>query len=132
MRKLTIAVDFDGTLVEHKFPVIGEAYPGAFEAVLALQSQGHDIMLFTCREDVEESNYLTEAVEYCRSKGVEFVSVNENTPYYKAKGFACRKPYFDILIDDRSGFLPEYWDNIQAWVDYEAEKLALPNYKDGE
>jgi len=132
MRKLTIAVDFDGTLVEHKFPVIGEAYPGAFEALLALQSQGHDIMLFTCREDCEEGPYLTEAVEYCRGKGLEFVSVNENTPYYKSLGFGCRKPYFDILVDDRSGFLPKCWGSIQMWVDYELENGALPNYKDEE
>lgn len=36
-----IAVDFDGTIVEHKYPEIGNEMMFAFPTLKALQSKGH-------------------------------------------------------------------------------------------
>ncbi len=38
---MLIAVDFDGTLVEHRYPEIGRELPFAFETLRMLQKEGH-------------------------------------------------------------------------------------------
>ena len=71
-----IAVDFDGTIVENKYPKIGKPLPFAFETLKAFQKKGCVLILWTCRE----GELLDEAVEFCRRNGVEFYAVNQNHP----------------------------------------------------
>jgi hypothetical protein len=66
---MKIAIDFDGTLVEHKYPKIGKDIPFAFETLKRLQQDNHKLILWTVREGA----LLNEAIEYCRSKGIEFL-----------------------------------------------------------
>lgn len=84
MKRIPIAVDFDGTIVAHEFPHIGAAVPGAFHWMKAWQEAGANLILWTMRSDGRVGNgkengpVLTEAVEFCQSNGIEFWSVNEN------------------------------------------------------
>ena len=66
---MIIAVDFDGTIVEHRYPEIGREKPFAFDTLKMLQKEGHRLILWTVRED----KLLEEAVEFCRQHGVEFL-----------------------------------------------------------
>lgn len=50
---MTIYLDFDGTLVEHKHPAIGKYNPGGLEVIRALQNKGHEIIINTLRSDIE-------------------------------------------------------------------------------
>ena len=115
MRRLTFGIDFDGTIVEHVFPEIGKEYPLAIDALKFIKQRGHDIILFTCREDCERK-YLKEAIEWLRVRGVVPDSVNENTPYYQSQGYTSRKPFWDFLIDDSAGFRPENWNWVRGLV----------------
>ena len=66
---MTIAVDFDGTIVTHEYPNIGKPIPFAIETLKKLQQEGHhQLILWTCRE----GELLQEAIDYCASKGLEF------------------------------------------------------------
>jgi hydroxymethylpyrimidine pyrophosphatase-like HAD family hydrolase len=38
---MKIAFDFDGTIVEYKYPEIGKTRPFAFETLKMLQNKGH-------------------------------------------------------------------------------------------
>ncbi len=99
--KLIIAVDFDGTLVEHKYPQIGEQIPNAFDTLKMLRKDGHSLILWTCREGKE----LQDAIDYCLDEGVFFDGHNE-TPFFKS-----RKALANIYIDDRNiGGLPSWTD----------------------
>lgn len=101
--KLIIAVDFDGTIVEQRFPEIGKPKDLAFETLNMFKEFGHKLILWTCREDNQEGKHLTAAVEFCRAHGLEFDAVNENvadSPY--AHLGAGRKVYADVYIDDKS------------------------------
>lgn len=100
---MIIAVDFDGTIATDRFPNIGEPVFFAIECLRKFKEVGHKLILWTCREDSPERKYLTEAVEFCRSHGVEFDAINENTPDspYNLLG-KSRKVYADIYIDDKS------------------------------
>ena len=68
---MTIAIDFDGTIVTHRYPQIGEEIPFATEALKLLIKQQHRLILWTVRE----GDLLKEAVDWCRERGVEFYAV---------------------------------------------------------
>lgn len=104
VRPLTIAVDFDGTIVEHRYPAIGKEIPFAFQVLRELQQRGFRLILWTYRH----GEALEAAVAYCRAQGIEFYAVNANhpdEPYDPAQ--ESRKILADLYIDDRNvgGFL---------------------------
>jgi hypothetical protein len=108
-KKLTIAVDFDGTIVEHRYPDIGEIIPGAFEVLRELQERGHRLILWTVRDGIDLKN----AVDFCLDHGIIFFAVNESMPNEEFNKYISRKVDADIFIDDRNvgGFLG--WDKIR-------------------
>jgi hydroxymethylpyrimidine pyrophosphatase-like HAD family hydrolase len=95
---MKIAVDFDGTIVEHKYPAIGNEYLFAIETLKELQRQQHQIILWTFRVGKE----LDEAIEYCRNRGLKFYAVNKNYPEEVYNETISRKIISDIYIDDRN------------------------------
>ncbi len=97
-QSLKIAVDFDGTIVEHRYPRIGEEMLFAFETLRELKKKGHMLILWTFREGEE----LEAAVEFCRERGLEFWAVNQNFPEETYDSMENRKVLADIYIDDRN------------------------------
>lgn len=95
---MTIAVDFDGTIVDHEYPRIGKPKLFAFETLKALQDRGDQLILWTYRAGKE----LDEAVEFCRNNGIEFYAVNKNYPEEVYDETISRKIIADIYIDDRN------------------------------
>lgn len=96
---MNIAVDFDGTIVEDRFPAIGPELPFAVETLRMLQKDQHRIILWTVRE----GDTLREAVEWCRKRGLEFYAVNKDFPEENIalnEQFS-RKLKADVFIDDR-------------------------------
>jgi len=94
-----IAVDFDDTIVDDHFPEIGPKINNVVDNIKRLKDQGVYVILWTCRS----GQYLTNAVEYCRSIGLEFDSVNENLKHIQEKyGLDTRKVFADYYIDDKS------------------------------
>ena len=110
---MIIAVDFDGTIVEHKYPGIGEEIPFAISTLRLLAEQRHRLILWTVRR----GKLLNDAVEWCRSRGLEFYAVNKNFPEEILEGENCfGKINADIFIDDRNlGGLPD-WGVIYKMV----------------
>ena len=93
-----IAVDFDGTLVEDKFPLIGSPNPVLIDYLKQQKSIGAKLILWTCRNGTALDN----AVQFCRFLGLEFDAVNENLPEVKTLfGGDTRKVYADIYLDDK-------------------------------
>lgn len=110
---MTIAVDFDGTIVEHRYPKIGEEIPFATETLKILAQERHKLILWTVRE----GELLEEAIEWCRQQGVFFYSVNKDYPEEEKShnGFS-RKLKADLFIDDRNlGGLPD-WGTIYQMI----------------
>ena len=104
---MIIAVDFDGTIVEHRYPSIGRELPFAIETLKKLVREQHRLILWTVRR----GKLLDEAVEYCRKRGLEFYAVNRNYPEETEEQIIhnSRKLKADVWIDDRNvGGLPEW------------------------
>ncbi len=126
---LKIAVDFDGTIVEHRYPDIGKEILFAFDTLRALQKQKHLLILWTYRSGKE----LDEAVEFCRQNGIEFYAVNKSYPEEEFnENYASRKIEADLFIDDRNigGMLG--WGEIYQMInpneqpDMQRELNSLP------
>jgi hypothetical protein len=111
---MIIAIDFDGTIVEHKYPSIGTELPFAMDTLIKLKEEGHRLILWTVRE----GKLLDEAVEFCRERGLEFYAINRDYPE-EEKGrnnHYSRKLKVDLWIDDRNlGGLPD-WGTIYEMV----------------
>ena len=110
---MTIAIDFDGTIVEHRYPKIGNEIPFATDTLKMLMKDHHRLILWTVRE----GELLEEAIEWCRQRGVFFYSVNKDYPEEEKShnGFS-RKLKADLFIDDRNlGGLPD-WGTIYQMI----------------
>ena len=106
---MKIAIDFDGTIVEHRYPDIGKTILFAFKALTELQKRGHNLILWTFRSGKE----LEEAIEFCKKNGIEFYAVNKSFPEEEFDNTkASRKIDADLFIDDRNleGF--PGWTNV--------------------
>lgn len=98
VKELTIAIDFDGTIVEHEFPAIGPEVPGAFAWMATLQSRGAKLILWTMRSANQAGgDPLQEAVDFCRSKGITFHGINSNPEQHWS---SSPKAYAHVYVDD--------------------------------
>lgn len=94
-----ICVDFDGTLVDHRYPVLGEPVPGALDWLKRLQVLGARLILFTMRSNTKEGGQLLrEAVQYLENNGIKLYGVNRNPD--QDDWTTSPKAYGDIYIDD--------------------------------
>lgn len=113
---MIIAVDFDGTIVEHKYPVIGKEIPFATATLRQLMKDGHKLILWSVRE----GDLLQEAVDWCEERGVRFYAVNadldeDGADKAGSKHFS-RKVKAHMFIDDRNlGGLPD-WGTIYKMI----------------
>ena len=109
---MKIAVDFDGTIVTHKYPDIGEELLFAIETLKELNRQQHQLILWTFRAGKE----LEEAVAYCKQRGLEFYAVNKNYPEEDFDETISRKINADVYIDDRNlGGFPG-WSTVYEMI----------------
>ena len=107
---MIIAVDFDGTIVEDRYPDIGPEKPFATETLRMLIEKGHLLVLWTVRQGPD----LDKAVQWCHERGVDFYAVNKDYPEETQQGNNrySRKLKVDIFIDDRNvGGIPD-WGTI--------------------
>lgn len=94
-----VAVDFDGVLVEDRFPHVGEPRTRVIARVHRYKELGYRVILWTCRH----GEALEYAVNWCKEQGIEFDAINENIPEVKEMfGTDTRKVYADFYIDDKS------------------------------
>ena len=109
-----IAIDFDGTLVKDAFPEIGTKKEQTYKKLLRkredIEKAGYTpiFILWTCREDLPERAYLSEAVDWCKShlKNINIHSVNTN-PFVN----------FGYPEKVRKIFAHEYWDDKAVEVE---------------
>ncbi len=107
---MIIAVDFDGTLCENRWPEIGKPNTGLIKRLIEMKTQGHRIILWTMRTHSEfygkeggSRDLLQEAVAFCSAQGLIFDGVNEPDPDNARQfGDDSRKVYADIYIDDHN------------------------------
>ncbi len=97
---MIFAIDFDGTIVEHKYPKIGDIKEFAKETIQALYDKGHKIIIWTCRSSEED---IIPVINFLKTNNIPYNKINENID---GIGFYPKpKIYADIYIDDRNIFV---------------------------
>ncbi len=110
-----IAIDFDGTIVHNRFPVIGAPMLGAAKVIKELMKIKYvRLILWTVRD----GEHLKDAVDWCKSRGLVFDTVNENI-----KGLSkSPKIYAHYYIDDKGVCAPTWIDGRAIYLDWEKIK----------
>lgn len=117
-------IDLHETCVKPNYQVgniTTEFYPFAKEALQAM-SKREDLILvmWTCSHPEEIKQYL----EYFAAQDIVFKFVNENPEVVTDKlshGNYDKKPYCNILIDDKAGFEVSEWFDILEFVNIEKQ-----------
>lgn len=134
MKQNIIAVDFDGTLCENKWPEIGMPNEELIEYLKKRQANGEKLILWTSRNEEQTK----EAVEWCKKYGLVFDAVNDNLPeIVEAFGGNCRKIFANEYIDDRNRSISSCREksSMERWAENEvtiACRREKPDRKDGE
>lgn len=118
-KNLTIAVDFDGTIVENRYPKIGKPILFALETLTKFQEEGHHIILWTYRTGPE----LDEALNYCNMMGLQFYAVNKSYPEEVFDSSISRKIQADYFIDDRNVGGLMGWGEIYHLISEMSQRL---------
>lgn len=121
---MLIAVDFDGTIVEHRYPEIGREIPFATQTLRQLIKDRHQLILWTVRE----GKLLDDAIEWCRERGVEFWAVNKDYPEEDVTKNAhfSRKIKADVFIDDAMvGGLPDWGEIYQIISEHKSYRQII-------
>ena len=106
---MIVAVDFDGTLCEDRYPEIGRPMQAMIEIIKGIKKSGHKVILWTCRCGRD----LNEAVKWCTERGIEFDAVNDNLPENVEKyQNNSRKINADFYIDDKSLLIGPRYNNL--------------------
>ena len=120
LHKTIVAVDFDGTVVEHCYPRVGPDVCGAVETLHWLQDLGVRLILFTMRSGRQRR----EAVEWFETKGIKLWGVNRN-PEQDA-WTDSPKVYAHRYIDDAAVGCPLIRpDGRRPYVDWPAIRRLL-------
>ena len=130
MQSLVVAIDFDGCIAYYDgwrgVDVFGKILPGAIEALKAIRSAGHRIIIWTCRQNTQA------LFDYLVRSGVPFDAINTN-PWDKVVDPTpgeCRKIPADVYIDDRGvsfrgdwSKIPELINNFVTWVPHRSMEI---------
>ena len=123
MNSYVIAIDFDGTCVEHEYPSVGMDVEGAVETLRALNNKGHRLILFTMRS----GDKLDKAVKWFKDREIELWAVNENPE--QREWTESPKVFADVYIDDAALGCPIMfidgvrrpvvnWRKVREWLEY--------------
>lgn len=137
-----IILDFDGTVVKHEFPLIGEDI-GAVPVLKELVSNGHKLILFTMRSDLVDPNsedieitcqsgkYLSDAVQWFKDNDIPLYGIQKNPTQHTWT--SSPKAYGNLIIDDSGLGIPlimpiEGVDNWRPYVDWAGVRELLSIY----
>lgn len=109
-KQLVLSIDFDGTICELSFPEVGALKKDADVYIRRLYSEGHKIIINTCRS----GKYEGLAQDFLDENLIPYDYINSNLPsLITAYEQDCRKISADIYIDDKCLMgLPDTWEEI--------------------
>lgn len=110
----TIAIDFDGTCVDHRYPEVGPPAPMAVEVMQQLVASGHKLILYTMRS----GDGLEDAKKWFAENSIELYGIQYDPE--QATWTTSNKCHADICIDDRNlgcpvRMVPEFQSPVVDW-----------------
>lgn len=134
MKNKIIAVDFDGTLCENKYPEIGVPHMDVIEYIKRKKAEGNKLILWTNRMN----DKLDAAIQWSLEQGIIFDAVNDNLPeIVELFGTNPRKIFANEYIDDHNVLVSSCRgkSTMEKWAEEEVRiacKHEAPERKEGE
>lgn len=101
-----IALDLDGTLIEKRWPELGEWIPGAQEAVKELIDRGHHCYLYSARlSSKHPSGDVRDPAEVFVARA-EVRALLDDAGLEQVDIWEGDKPFWHVLVDDRCLWFP--------------------------
>ena len=112
LRRLVLAIDYDGTLDHTPYPGVGLIPEVALNVLQQLREDGHELILWTCREGAA----LEAAVNNLRQQGFvfDFMNRNADSTLDWMEGDS-RKIFAHFYLDDRAAL--RTYERID-WVEF--------------
>ena len=119
-----IVLDFDGTVVKHAYPAVGEDI-GAVPILKRLVANGCNLLLNTMRSrDSAGVDTLQPALDWFEARGLPLFGVNENPT--QREWTSSPKVYGNLYIDDSALGAPLKVDaQGSAYMDWDQVALIL-------
>src|ERR1700683_3136093 len=97
---MCIAVDFDGTCVDHRYPEVGADVPGAVHYLRAFAAEGAKLILWTMRsgDRPDDTDPLADAIRWFADRDIPLFAVNANPD--QAAWTSAPKADAHIYMDD--------------------------------
>lgn len=116
-----IAIDFDGTVVEHRYPIVGKDVNDSVRVIKRLTDAGNLIILWTMRSNKE----LIDAVNWYKKNEIPLYGINYNPE--QVEWTKSPKAYAHLYIDDAALGCPlVYGQSERPYVDWiEVEKILV-------
>jgi len=108
--KGTLAIDFDGTIVEHAYPAVGPLKKNVVDVINGLYEKW-EIIIWTCRNNPTlnpDKRYLDDVRRCLDSNGIKYDRIDVG-----AQG----KVLADFYIDDRAVAFTDNWAEIKTMLD---------------
>ena len=115
---MIIAIDFDGTCVEHKYPEIGNELPGCVDTLKELVSRGHRLVLNTMRgrpKKKGDRDTLQEALDWFQERGITLSGFNISPGQWNWT--TSPKVYANLYIDDAGLGCPKDKNGQVDWAE---------------
>jgi hypothetical protein len=119
VKELILAIDFDGTVVTHDYPYVGQEIPSAVRVLKRIVNAGHKLIIYTMRSNQP----LQDAVNWYSEREIPVWGVNKNPTQHKWT--ESIKIYAHRYIDDAALGVPLiYGQHERPFVDWDkVEKL---------
>ena len=120
-KKITIAIDFDGTLVKHHYPKIGDEVPNAIDLIKDYTENYNVVWILNT---MRSGKLLDEAVKWCEKHKITLYGINHNPS--QDEWTESTKTYAQFYIDDSNVGCPLIFDkNERPYVDWEKIDKSL-------
>lgn len=134
---MDIVIDFDGTVVTHEFPKVGKGI-GAVDVLKELVENGHNLILFTMRSDIDNpqsddpeitakpGKYLTDAIDWFKEREIPLYGIQSNPKQHEWT--KSPKAYGQLIIDDAALGIPLVYNETYSkrpYVDWRAVRCML-------
>ncbi len=114
----TIAIDFDGTIIDNNFPFDIKIKDGAKDVINYYYYLGCYISIWTCRSNW----FVADCRRILKENGINFHDINQGNPVY----IHSRKIYADCYIDDKS--IPDFdWEKGNSIIEHFFKKELFIN-----
>lgn len=123
MRQFYVAIDFDGAIVEDKYPEIGPLKEDVVYSINLLKDLGCFVIVTSCRTNAKINSSITNRV--AQKQIMENFLRDNNIPFDYVDDGTEGKVVADVYIDDRGIEFEDNWKELVLKINLIMQRTKL-------